>query len=1048
GCQCPPGLFLENGRCVNSSECECLWEGMIVQPGQRVSNHRCSLCVCKGGRVICDESSCVAHCDWSAWSSWTSCDSSCGDGVQHRYRSPLSAVAAVRVEPCEGDSTEARRCYSPCTDRTEGLWWSEWTAWSECSKTCFHHVDAVGLRRRFRSCNHTLIDAHSICGGDAEENEPCNTLHCPVNGMWSTWSSWSTCSSPCDSGVQTRDRSCSAPPPLYGGLLCPGPHIQTRDCNALPCSGVCPKGMTFLSKQGCEAQGGACPRVCLDAMEEVECASECYDGCYCSSNFYLFNNTCVSLDQCPCFHEGTLYRPGDRLPYDRCNNCENICQSPLVWQRVKHEGQPQEAAKLPQGDWGNISTTRPDHVIRAIRKYLCERRNAVWKSTLSCRTCDVGIRRRYRSGTNPAPAFGGQLCKGERIELDTCSVKPCFDDGNVCSSGQRWTECVRHQLLCSDLGFEVQGDAGCHPGCQCPEGSALQGIECVPLSRCHCHIDGEQYHPGATVRQHCNNCTCESGKLVNCTNVECNGKWMAAGHPGLPGGGVQSGAVLVFSHVSASVLNRLQLEMVCPALDQNEKIECVFLLPAAVRDGGWSDWTSWMSCSKSCGGGVRSRRRHCNQPITAADGDYCEGLDTECNHLFAVSSCSHIPGSVFSACGPSCPRSCDDLTFCQWRCEPGCYCTEGKVLSSNGTECVEREACSCLDLNTGRRVRPGETILTPDACNNCTCNGGKLSCSENPCPVTRFRSCSCPESRSGGAMCLEQQEEQGGVGVQIQRKNCSSISFCPVHGSWGTWSSWSACDPCAGVSVRQRECNSPPARFGGRSCAGVNRQSRGCSENNTVCSDCGGGQEDWKCGKPCPRSCSDLHGDTECLDLDQCSQTCGCPSNTLMQDGVCVEPDLCRCKHHNTSSGVTQTGDVSWTGDSNWYTLSPGETISDLCHNWFFLARVMLESFCVNLFLVVKSMVDGVNGLPGPVAPPSAGVESGPDCVSVITRPLRAKVETVWEQRDRRVSATHITVQCQVVSGLCGQHGPPVQSAVVEDLGVAADPVRTCRAQG
>lgn len=50
-----------------------------------------------------------------------------------------------------------------------------------------------------------------------------------------------------------------------------------------------------------------------------------------------------------------------------------------------------------------------------------------WTVWSACsRTCDVGIRRRYRSGTNPAPAFGGRACEGERIGLDTCSITPCF----------------------------------------------------------------------------------------------------------------------------------------------------------------------------------------------------------------------------------------------------------------------------------------------------------------------------------------------------------------------------------------------------------------------------------------------------------------------------------------------------------------------------------------------------------------------------------------------------------------------------------------------
>lgn len=51
--------------------------------------------------------------------------------------------------------------------------------------------------------------------------------------------------------------------------------------------------------------------------------------------------------------------------------------------------------------------------------------------------------------------------------------------GSVCAAGQEWSECVRDVLLCSDLGTDVQRDATCHPGCQCPDGSALQVCVCV-----------------------------------------------------------------------------------------------------------------------------------------------------------------------------------------------------------------------------------------------------------------------------------------------------------------------------------------------------------------------------------------------------------------------------------------------------------------------------------------------------------------------------------------------------------------------------------------
>uniref|UniRef100_A0A667YJF4 SCO-spondin n=1 Tax=Myripristis murdjan TaxID=586833 RepID=A0A667YJF4_9TELE len=959
GCRCPDGRYLQEGRCVNASQCVCHWDGLILQPGQAVSRDQCTTCVCRDGQVMCDNSSCVTSCDWSAWSSWSPCDVTCGLGLQQRYRSPVNPAGPVRVQPCPGDSSEARRCFSPCLP--DGVW-SKWTAWSECSKTCFHHVDDVGLRRRFRSCSHThtsskhthmysnQTDVHAACDGDSEEQEPCNTVHCPVNGGWSEWSPWSLCSSECDSGVQTRERLCNSPSPLHGGSSCPGPHIQTRDCNSHPCSGVCPEGMVYMTADECEAHGGACPRVCLDmTAAEVQCATACYDGCYCALGFYLFNGSCVPLAQCPCYHQGELYPAGATLPVDKCNNC--TCTNGVM-----------ECPTAPcPVDCGWSS----------------------WTQWSACsRTCDVGVRRRYRSGTNPPPSSGGRPCKGDRVGMDTCSIEPCFGvkepwgawsecsvtcgggyrnrtrgpirthgtaqqfsacnlqpcgDGRVCPPGQEWKQCVKGAVSCADLTMGLSRN--CTPGCQCPHGTVQQDGVCVRESECRCDVDGERYKPGDVVPR------------------DLDGQWSLW----TPWGqcSVSCGAGLQSRYRFCSSPQRSGSGLPCLGPHREDQV-CI--TAPCDRDGGWGQWSNWTDCSKSCGGGVRSRRRECDSPSPEGEGNYCEGLGTEvkaCNTDHCpVAPCSQVPGTVFSSCGPSCPRSCDDLAHCEWRCEAGCYCTEGKVLSANGTACVEREDCPCLHLSTGQRLQPGETTTAPDGCNNCTCTGGTLNCTSDPCPVSggwcewsewtpcsrtcgaesvsRYRSCGCPEPKAGGAACPGEQEIHNGVGVQIQRQPCPVISFCPVHGSWSPWSAWSECDGCAGSSRRTRECNSPPARFGGLPCLGESRQSHGCHDNSTVCSDCGGGQEEWPCGKPCPRSCSDLHGDTVCLDSTGCSKTCGCPGDMVMQDGVCVSREECRCKYHNsTATGGLDSSNASWVwpGGSDWQFANPGDSIISDCKN-------------------------------------------------------------------------------------------------------------------
>lgn len=49
-----------------------------------------------------------------------------------------------------------------------------------------------------------------------------------VDGEWSRWSCWSTCVAQC--GLQSRERTCTAPAPTNGGKPCSGENYQSRRC--------------------------------------------------------------------------------------------------------------------------------------------------------------------------------------------------------------------------------------------------------------------------------------------------------------------------------------------------------------------------------------------------------------------------------------------------------------------------------------------------------------------------------------------------------------------------------------------------------------------------------------------------------------------------------------------------------------------------------------------------------------------------------------------------------------------------------------------------
>lgn len=58
-----------------------------------------------------------------------------------------------------------------------------------------------------------------------------------VDGKWTVWEKWSICPVTCGGGVQDRSRTCTNPPPAFGGAPCVGASKETRSCNERPCPG-------------------------------------------------------------------------------------------------------------------------------------------------------------------------------------------------------------------------------------------------------------------------------------------------------------------------------------------------------------------------------------------------------------------------------------------------------------------------------------------------------------------------------------------------------------------------------------------------------------------------------------------------------------------------------------------------------------------------------------------------------------------------------------------------------------------------------------------
>ena len=65
-----------------------------------------------------------------------------------------------------------------------------------------------------------------------------------VPGSWTEWSQFGKCSKECGGGIQTRSRTCTNPPPSYGGKTCEGPATESKACNTESCTGI-DKGIIY-----------------------------------------------------------------------------------------------------------------------------------------------------------------------------------------------------------------------------------------------------------------------------------------------------------------------------------------------------------------------------------------------------------------------------------------------------------------------------------------------------------------------------------------------------------------------------------------------------------------------------------------------------------------------------------------------------------------------------------------------------------------------------------------------------------------------------------
>eukprot|EP00795_Rhopilema_esculentum_P007448 gene7449-13212_t len=362
---------------------------------------------------------------YSEWSAWSTCSKACGSAYKERQR----RCVITNTSKCnENALTQNTTCNLPtCPD---DLGFTSWTPWSPCSSEC-----NFGFTRRSRTCND-----QALCFGHSLESKMCNTVPCKVHGGWTDWGTFSACSKSCGNGTTTRYRSCTNPAPSHGGNDCNwtiAGDNETRPCNTFHCSGV------YLSSPGIQ---------CNDTCRWKQLT--CYPFFETNNRTDIFtarglecndiNNAVWKRDYDPSYVKtGQKCQGFKQVPSQL--TCEDIKDIPSGVSRMCNCQNESDIGYSAWSNWGECTATCGVGTKSRYRtcKKQCLGQNidttscftkhcpvhGMWgewgRWSLCNRPCNNGTEEKIRFCDNPKPQYNGTYCIGERKRERACNSHPC-----------------------------------------------------------------------------------------------------------------------------------------------------------------------------------------------------------------------------------------------------------------------------------------------------------------------------------------------------------------------------------------------------------------------------------------------------------------------------------------------------------------------------------------------------------------------------------------------------------------------------------------------
>jgi hypothetical protein len=742
-------------------------------------------------KAKCATQKCPVHCKVSQWGAWGQCNAGkCGPGHQYRKRMVL-INAQFDGSKCPHltmrQNCHSHQCPTPCEMH-------KWSKFSTCSKSC-----GFGLKTRTREIKTTPKHGGKECESN-RESQGCKLAECPVHCSVGEWASWSKCSKSCGIGSHKRVRKI-AKETKHGGNKCPS-LTEIKSCKLNACPVHC-EVTNWSTWSACNAKCGTGSQVRKREITKVAR----FNGVACPP---LQNWRKCNEQPCP-VHCKMSY-------WSRWSKCSLSCgggaqaRTRKVLIAAKHGGDACPGVKEDRDC--NDSPCPVDCTLSEWSKW--------GKCSKSCGTGSMVRTKRVQVSAQ----YGGKSC-GATKATKTCIARPCPVHCTV-SSWSKWSKC---SLSCAGgvssctrtvKQTNMFGGKNCPPLQQkrkcrtqaCP-------IDCVTndygeWSKCSKDCDkGHQKKtrkivtksayggvacPTLVKSKTCNTQPCP----VHCVVSEF-GKW--SGCSLSCGGGKKSRTRTITTGVVHGGRN-------CPHL--NEKVECN--AQACPIDCEVSGFGKWSTCTKTCGGGIKSRGRTVERH-TSHGGKKCPSAMKEfakCGRVACPVHCELSEWSVWTKCSTSCGkgaqrrvrnvvtapinggRACDDMRSNERACTQGpCPIHCGMSKWSVWQGCTR----SC-GSGSKRRVRSVVTEAR-HAGNKCDAIVDSKQCNTFACPVDCATSKwvatgTCTKTCGAGTrkyqrIVTKKAAHNGVACPALTKHEACNVGKCPVHCKVGRWNEWSTC---------------------------------------------------------------------------------------------------------------------------------------------------------------------------------------------------------------------------------------------------------------